>query len=158
MQTKRYSRNVEETIAAGATFGVANIVNNDNNTANFHGIRYWCRLRADNASADNEAHGIVAIYCKSSSAYASLAESAFDSDTNLQDLSNEIMAIVPWAVFGGSTNPVGAGTFQDVEVNFKTSRNCGRGGSILVRVVNYGESAKSIIVSNSLLSCFQTVK
>ena len=157
MQAKRYARFSEGTVAAGAATSIGEIDNTQTRRANWHGIRFWCRLRADNVSADNEAHGIIALYVKPSSEFADLSESNFDSDTNLQNLSEVILAICPWSVFGGSTNPVGAGTFQDIECIPMTSRTVARGAILKALCINYTESAKSIIVSHSLLNCFETV-
>ncbi len=154
MQTKRYARNVEETIAAGAAFNVGEILNNLNRRANYHGIRVRGRLRADNASADNEAHGLIALFCTNSQ--LGITESQVDSDTNLQDLSEEIVAICPWSVFGGSTNPVGEGTIFDYEFVIKSSRTCARGQELRLVIFNHTESAKSVINAMSLLSCFET--
>ena len=154
MQSKRYSRNNEETVAAGGIFSVL-ITNTENRRANFHGIRWQGRIRVDNVSADNESHGLLALMCQPGG-FVGLTESSFDSDSNLSDLSDITIAMVPFSVFGGSTNPVGTGTIFDWNIVIKTSRTCARGGSIRGKVINYNESAKSIVIANQLLSCFET--
>ena len=154
-QSKRYALDRELTIAAGGT-NLIEILNNQDRRANWHGIRFWCKIRADNVSADNEAHGIVALYVKPASNFPGLSEGSFDSDSDLQNLSEILLAVCPWAVFGGSSNPIGANTFQEIECVFKSSRSVGRGASLVAHFVNYTESAKSVVVQNALLSCFET--
>ena len=154
MQTKRYARLSEATVAAGATSRV-DIDNVAERRANWHGIRYQGRLRADNASADNEAHGIILLVCIPGQ-LSTLVETNVDSDSELENKSGIIIAIIPWAVFGGSTNPVGEGTLFDWNMVIKTSRTCSKGDELQGYVISFSESAKSIIISNSLLSCFET--
>jgi len=154
MQTKRYNRTAEQTVAAGAV-NVLTIQNTSERRANFHGIRFSGRLRADNASADNEAHGLLMIICKPGG-FDTLTETDVDSDSGLEDRSEVNCIVKPWAVFGGSTNPVGGGTFVDWDFVMKTSRTCSKGSSIQGYVISMAESAKSIVVSHQLLSCFET--
>jgi len=154
MQVKRYARGVEDTVAAGGVNSVI-ITNSQSRRANFHGIRWQGRLRADNVSADNEAHGMLALMCQPGG-FTGLTEPDFDSDSNLEDLSAITIAMVPWSVFGGSTNPVGGNTFFDWNIVIKTSRTCSRGDMLRGKVISYNESAKSIVISNQLLSCFET--
>ena len=154
MQAKRFARNVEETIAAGGVFSIE-IENTNNRRANWHGIRWQGKLRADNVSADGEAHGLLVLFCRSGQ-FGSLTEPFFDSDSDLEKLSEAIVAVIPWSVFGGSTNPVGANTYQEWSLDIKTSRTCARGGVLEGTIVSMSESSKSIIVSNQLLSAFET--
>jgi len=154
MQTKRYALIREATVAsAGASRG--EIINNSDRRANFHGIRWKGRIRADNASADNEAHGVLLLFCKPDM-YPDLTESAFDSNNDLETASPVVIAIEPWSVFGGSTNPVGEGTHYDFNIVIdRTSRTCSKDEKIIGAIISYQESSKSVIV-NHLLSCFET--
>ena len=156
MQTKRFGIDSEATIAVGQIRSVE-IDNISDRRANWHGIRFWCRIRADNASADNEAHGLVAIMIRPSSEQGDMGEGSFDTALQLENQSELCIAYCPWAVFGGSTNPVGAGTFQDIECVIKTSRTCGKGAVLTARVINNADSAKSVILATAQLSCFETV-
>jgi len=155
MQTKRYAITVEDTLAAGG-INTSDIVNQSDRRANFHGIRYQGRLRADNASADNEAHGFVAIHCRPA-ILGGLTESNFDTASDLENQSGIMVAIKPWSVFGGSTNPVGANSFFEWDIVIKTSRTCSKNDELKAIVVSNAESAKSVIISHALLSCFETV-
>jgi len=154
MQTKRYEQQRESTLAAGAVLE-ATIQNDSERRANFHGIRFQGRLRADNASADNESHGYIILTCEPGG-YPALTEAQVDSSSDLETRSEIIIAIIPWAIFGGSTNPVGTGTLWDWSLDIKTSRTCSKGSKLVGYVISLNESAKSTIVSNMLLSCFET--
>ena len=153
MQAKRFARINEETVSAGAG-GNVDITQTSFRKSNFHGIRAQGRIRADNVSADNEAHGIVALLCKSQE--YTIPETLVDSDSNLEDLSEQIIAIMPWAVYGGSSNPVGGGTYFDFDIHVKSSRTCTKGMELYLGVYNYAESAKSVIISQMLLQAFET--
>ncbi len=154
MQQKRYDRTSEQTVGAGAVTQLIFRVQ-ENRRSNFHGIRYQGRLRADNASADNEAHGLIIITCEPGG-YPTLAEADVDSNANLEDRSEVLVAVLPWSVFGGSTNPVGGDTFFDWDLAIGTSRTCSKGAGIAGYVISMAESAKSVIVSHHLLSGFET--
>ena len=154
MQTKRYGTLIEDTLAAGATL-VANIVNDSDRRANFHGIRARGRLRADNVSADGEAGGYIFLDCTPAQ-LGQITEASFDSVGNLEDASGFRVALVPWSVFGGSTNPVGGDTFFDWDIVIKTSRTCSKNDRLQMGVVSFAESSKSVIIANALLSCFET--
>ncbi len=155
MQSKRYAISRESTVASGGIDTIT-IQNDTKRRANYHGIRWSGRLRADNASADNEAHGFFVLLCRSA-AFASLGEANYDTADNLEDQSGIIMIISPWSVFGGSTNPVGVGTTWDWNFEMRTSRTCSANDLISAKIVSLAESAKSVVVGNSLLSCFETV-
>ena len=154
MQQKRYVREAEDTLGAS---GVAQLIFRvlENRRANFHGIRYQGRLRADNVSADNEAHGLIIVTCEPGG-YDALAEVDVDSNANLEDRSEVLVAVKPWSVFGGSSNPVGANTFFEWDISIGTSRTCSKGAGIAGYVISMAESAKSIVVSHHLLSAFET--
>jgi len=154
MQTKRYATFREDTLAAGAIMN-ADIVNTSERRANFHGIRCSGRLRADNASADNEASGYIAIDCRPAQLGA-LTEANFDSVSDLENASGFRVALIPWSVFGGSTNPVGGNTFFEWDIVIKTSRTCSKNDELKMLAVSFTESAKSVVLSNCLLSCFET--
>jgi len=154
MQTKRYATLREDTLAAGAVLNAA-INNSAERRANYHGIRCQGRLRADNASADNEASGYIAIDCQPAQ-LGDLTEAQFDSVSDLENSSGLRVTLTPWSVFGGSTNPVGADTFFEWDFSLKTSRTCSKNDELKMTVVSFAESAKSVIVSNALLSCFET--
>ncbi len=154
MQTKRYATLREDTLASGALLE-GDIVNQSERRANFHGIRYSGRLRADNASADNEASGYIYLDCNPAQ-LGQITEISFDSTSDLENASGFRVALLPWSVFGGSTNPVGAGTFFDWDIVIKTSRTCSKNDRLQMGVVSFAESAKSVIVANALLSCFET--
>ncbi len=154
MQTKRYAIIVEDTLAAGG-INTADIVNQSDRRANFHGIRFKGRLRADNASADNEAHGFIALHC-SPAILGGVTESNFDTASDLENQSGIMVAIEPWSVFGGSTNPVGSNTYHEWDFVIKTSRTCAKNDELKAIVVSNAESAKSVVISHALLSCFET--
>lgn len=153
MQAKRYDTMQEQTIGAGNAASI-NITNSANRRANYHGIRAIGRIRADNVSADNEAHGLVMLLCINDN--FPILEPDVDSNTGLQELSEQIIAIEPWSVFGGSTSLVGGNTFYDFNFNIKTSRTCSRGQELRLLIVSMAESAKSVVVQHALLSCFET--
>ena len=158
MQTKRYSLAREQTIATGIAQQLLSITNDSDRRANFHGTRVWCKVKVDQTSADNESHGIIAIMTRSSiKTQGALTEADFDSGGDFEDMSENIMAICPWAIYGGSTNQVGGNTFQEIECVFNSSRTLSKGGQLVVICVNYGESQKSVIVHECLLSTFETV-
>ena len=154
MQAKRYALLREATLAPSGILSNA-IINDDSRRTNFHGIRWSGRIRADNATADNEAHGQLVILCKSNS-LDNPTEPDFDTSGNLEDQSGIIVMIKPWSVFGGSTNPVGYGTFFDWDVAIATSRNCSKNDELVFLFVSNAESAKNAVVTNSLGSCFET--
>ncbi len=154
-QTKRYERSNEVTIAAGGTPDVLTIQNNSERRANFHGIRYQGRIKIDNASADNESHGLILLTCEPGG-YGTLTEANVDSGSDLETRSEVIIAVQPWSVFGGSTSLVGGDTFFDFHFDIGTSRTCSKGSKIVGYVFNMAESAKSVILAHSLLSCFET--
>ena len=154
MQTKRYATLRESTLAAAGSLPVS-IINDSDRRANFHGIRCCGRLRADNVSADGEASGYIVIDCNPAQ-LGQITEASFDSVGNLEDASGFRVALMPWSVFGGSTNPVGAGTFFDWDIVIKTSRTCSKNDRLQMLLVSFAESSKSVIVANALLSCFET--
>ena len=154
MQQKRYVRGSELTLATGSRQEIE-ILQGEPRKANFHGIRASGRIRADNVSADNEAHGLIVIFCKNED--FDVSEGMVDGASDLESLSEQIVAVMPWAVFGGSTNPVGGGTFFDFEIAPKSSRTCPKGQHLSLAVYSMAESAKSVIITNMLLSCFETI-
>ena len=155
MQTKRYAMDRENTLAAGAV-EVVEILNSAERKANYHGIRWQGSLRADNASADNEAHGLLVLTCQSN-IFGDQAEGAFDSDSDLENQSGVIVAVEPWSVFGGSTNPVGGNTFHAWNIVLGTSRTCSKNDKLMAHIVSFAESAKNVVIEISLLSAFETV-
>ena len=154
MQTKRFERTAEETLGASGVSEIS-ITNLELRRTNFHGIRFQGRLRADNVSADNEAHGFIIIACVPGG-FDDLTETDVDSSGDLQARSEILAVVMPWSVFGGSSNPVGANTFFEWDIVMKTSRTCPRGSALQGYVISMAESAKSVIVSHALLSCFET--
>ena len=153
MQQKRYANADEVTIASGGSTTLL-ITNNELNRMNVHGIRYKGRLRADNVSADNEAHGFIILMAHPAS--YTFAASDFTNNTELEDASDWIIAVEPWSIFGGSTNPVGFGTFYDWEMVINSSRTLRKDAILRAVVLSQTGSAKSVIVTNHLLSCFGT--
>ena len=154
MQTKRYASDREATIGAGGV-RTMEIVNESTRRANWHGIRFSGRIRADNASADNEANGWIAIVCQPGE-YTNLIESSFDNDSDLENLSEVIVAVLPWSVFGGSTHPVEFGAIFDFDIVINTSRTCGKGTKLIGYIVSNSVSAKNVL-HTSQLSAFETV-
>ena len=154
MQVKRYATFREDTVGAGGIVN-ADIVNTSERRANFHGIRCQGRLRADNVSADGEASGYIVIDCQPA-IFGNLVEANFDSTSDLENASGTRVVLIPWSVFGGSTNPAGSGTKFDWDITLKTSRTCSKNDELKMYVVSFAESSKSIIVANALLSCFET--
>ena len=147
MQQKRFDTNEEQTIAAGAS-DACQIVNQESRKGNFHGIRWNGRIRADNVSGDNEAHGRLILFCLP--AAMTLVAADADSDSELEDLSDFIIASEVWSVFGGSTNPIGEGTHYDFDIAPKTSRTCAKDGYIHAMIVSDPSSAKSVIATHGV--------
>ena len=155
MQVKRFAQENEKTLGSGiATF--IEISQNAERKANFHGIRWSGRLKADQVSADNEAHGLLMLTCRTT-AFGDLLSNDVNSDAELENLSEIIVATLPWAVFGGSTTLSGAGTIFDWDIVINTSRTCTKGMSLRANTFSDAGSAKSIIIMNQLLSCFETI-
>ena len=156
MQAKRFSRTNEATVGSGASVVLGTITNNQSRKANFHGIRASGRIRADNVTSDNEAHGLIVIWCKN--AEFTIVENQIDGTSELEEFSDQVVAVLPWAVFGGSTTPNQFGAIFDFDINIgKTSRTCTRGQELELACYSMAESSKSVVVMHSLLSCFETI-
>ena len=148
-QTKRYESAELFTIGSPGTLSEI-ITNTDNLKVNWHGIRFKGRIRADNASADNETHGFCGIMCIDQEG---VAVPQLLTEGNLNQFYPFIVAVEPWSVFGGSTNPNQYGSQHDFDYVIKTSRTCPKEGRLIGFVSNNG--AKSV-VATTLLSTFET--
>ena len=151
MQSKRAAYIEEDTVGSGGNTDV-DIDNNSDFKTNFHNIHAFVRIRADNVSADNEAHGFAYI---ASVPQASVGFPAIRSVGDYEDRQEWIVASAPWFVFGGSTNPNNYGAIQDIEFHPKTSRTLPKGGRLFLVVTSDSQSAKSVI-ANGWMTCNQT--
>jgi len=152
MQSKRFDEAELQTIVTATGINTLVLENQDEHRINYHGMRFQGRIIANNSGGNLFQHGYVTLLCVPND---QVALSGIFSVADMRDWNEMIIAIIPWAVFAGTTTSASDGYSKvfDFNISPKTSRTCSRGGKIVAQVTNVGLGS---VVINTLLTTFTT--
>ena len=155
MQNKRYNALERQTVVPAAV-GNISIINEENTTVNYHGIRFTGRVIIDvNDGATQFGGGWITLMCLP----PGVSTPVIDSSADAEAFQQFIVATEQWFCFGGGSatdtaNGNGSAACHDFDIVPMTSRNCMKDAKITGQITN--DSASHDAIVSCVLSTFET--